>query len=212
MHDWTSYKNVNYVDGRDDITTTNIRCTAGDDVTDKHVIVGRASGWLDRIAMNAEGTENRWVGNYETKNRSVRSATVSRAAIPLLAACLADNAVALYPANTDGNIKILDEVSAVPAGKPGRTWSTRFLRQDRLAVGRGPSGQPLLVYDIGEAGFSKEPVRKYEAIFGDDETSSYSQNLNAASKSTSIYPIAPIAPSSAAGKSDFEATKYFLRN
>ena len=204
MHDWVVYKEHGLVDGRDDITSTNIlRSTNSVDNDSEHVLIGRASGKLDRVAISVQESKKRVISCYETGNRPVRSATVNLTSEPLLAACLADNAVALYPTSSQGiGIEPLDEVSAIPPGRPGRTWSSRFLRQDRLAIGRGPSGQPLLVYAIGEAGFSKDPIRKYEADAGDGETASGSQVVDSTgsnARSTSIYPITPIAPSSAAG-------------
>jgi len=202
MYDWITYQEHGLVDGRDDITATNIlRSKNGSDDTSEHILVGRASGKLDRVTIAVETARSRVITSYDTGKRPVRSATVSSASEPLLAACLAENAVALYSTTSQGpNIKPLAEVSAIPPGRPGRTWSSRFLRQDRLAVGRGPSGQPLLVYGINETGFSKYPIRKYNVRQNDTVSGGgLIDDTSASSPNTSIYPIAPIAPSSAAG-------------
>jgi len=202
MYDWITYQEHGLVDGRDDITATNIlRSKNGSDDTSEHILVGRASGKLDRVTIAVETARSRVITSYDTGKRPVRSATVSSASEPLLAACLAENAVALYSTTSQGpNIKPLAEVSAIPPGRPGRTWSSRFLRQDRLAVGRGPSGQPLLVYGINETGFSKHPIRKYNVRQNDTVSGGgLIDDTSASSPNTSIYPIAPIAPSSAAG-------------
>lgn len=203
MHEWVAYQEHGLVDGRDDITSTNIvRSKNILDDKAEHILVGRASGKLDRVAIVIEASKSRVVASYDTGKRSVRSATVNSASEPLLAACLAESAVALYSTNSQGtDIKHLAEVSAIPPGRPGRTWSSRFLRQDRLAIGRGPSGQPLLIYGINEAGFSN-PIRKYQAGVGESDTASGGRLIDetsASSLATSVYPIAPIAPSSAAG-------------
>jgi len=204
MHDWVAYQEHGLVDGRDDITSTNIlRSKNSSDDKAEHMLVGRASGKLDRVAIAVEASKSRLVTSYDTGKRPVRSATVNSASEPLLAACLAESAVALYSTISQGaDIKPLAEVSAIPPGRPGRTWSSRFLRQDRLAIGRGPSGQPLLVYGISEAGFSKDPIRKYQAGVGDSDTApggGLIDETSTSSPATSVYPIAPIAPSSAAG-------------
>lgn len=191
-------------EGRDDITATNLlRPQQRLDDGSEHVIVGRASGKLDRVAVAARGSKHRIVARYDTGGRPVRSATVNDSPVPLIAACLADSMVALYSADSQSDSqRSLSEVSAIPPGRPGRTWSSRFLRQDRLAVGRGPSGQPLLVYGIREAGFSETPLWKYEVDGrgGESAAEGRTSEINAPSTgSTSIYPIAPIAPSSVTG-------------
>ena len=204
MHDWVTYKEPGLVNGRDDITSTNIlRSTNPKDDESEHVLVGRASGRLDRIAINVEGAKTRVVSTYDTGKRPVRSVTVDSSSRPLAAACLADSAVALYGTGSQGTgVEPLAEVSAIPPGRPGRTWSSRFLRHDRLAIGRGPSGEPLLIYGIDGAGFSKSPIRKYGVDVGDREDplgTEATGSIGAKFGPTSIYPIAPIAPSSVAG-------------
>ncbi|KAL8826262.1 MAG: hypothetical protein Q9191_003912 [Dirinaria sp. TL-2023a] len=204
VHEWITYHEKDMAEGRDDITATNlIRPHQRLDDGSEHVIVGRASGRLDRVAVAAQGPKHNIVARYITNGRPVRSATVNDSPAPLIAACLADSIVALYAAVSQGDSqRPLSEVSAIPPGRPGRTWSSRFLRQDRLAVGRGPSGQPLLVYGIREAGFSERPIWKYEVDARGGESTSEgrtSENDAPSTGSTSIYPIAPISPSSVAG-------------
>ena len=204
VHDWITYQEKGSVDGRDDITAANLlRPQQRLDDGSEHVIVGRASGRLERVAVSLTGSKNRVVTCYDTGRRPVRSATVNNSPDPLIAACLADSVVALYSADSQGHhSESLSQVSAIPPGRPGRTWSSRFLRHDRLAVGRGPSGQPLLVYGIREGGFSETPIWKYEVDCRDGVSASSDQTPenNAPSvSSTSIYPIAPVAPSSATG-------------
>ena len=203
MHDWITYKEPGLVDGRDDITSVNIVRQSNHLVDPEQILVGRASGRLDRIAvrLTVQGSDTRLIAKYDTGSRPVRSATLSSASVPLLAACLADDAIALFAAITPEDITVqsLDEVSAIPPGQPGRTWSSRFLRPDRLAVGRGPSSEPLLVYGLHEAGLTKTPLRKYVADVGDSGGASNSYSVDTTGPSTSIYPTAPVAPSSAAG-------------
>lgn len=204
VHEWITYREKGMVDGRDDITATNlIRPQQRLDDGTEHVIVGRASGRLDQVAIAVGGSNNRVVARYETSGRPVRSAAVNNSPTSLIAACLADSVVALYSAGVQGGSqRSLSEVSAIPPGRPGRTWASRFLRHDRLAVGKGPSGQPLLVYGIREGGLSETPIWKYEVDARDGESTPERRTPEKDAPrpgSTSIYPIAPVAPSSATG-------------
>lgn len=197
MHDWFSLKMAGTADGRDDITSANF--IPSHDKDPEHIFVGRASGMLHHVSISVQDSTSTLVGTYVTKGRPVRSATVSADPQPLLAACLADNAVALYSTSAKGNkIDPVHEVAAVPPGAPGRTWSTKFLRNDRLAIGRGPSGQPILVYGVGQNGLSSAPLRRFEVLPDSSEVMDLHASASR-SRRTSIYPIAPIAPSSAAG-------------
>ena len=197
MHDWTIYRLAGATDGRDDITSVNLIPSHNRDP--EQLFVGRASGALHHISLSVQGSTSLLVGTYATQGRSVRSATISADPQHLLAACLADNAIALYSTNATGSdIHPADEVAAVPPGTPGRTWSSKFLRNDRLAIGRGPSGQPILVYGIDQNGFSKDPLRQFE-VHADDYGPRGNRNIASAVRNTSVYPITPIAPSTAAG-------------
>ena len=197
MHDWNTYRLAGATDGRDDITSLNL--IPGHNRDPEQVFVGRASGALHHISLSVQESTSLLVGTYATQGRPVRSATISADPQHLLAACLADNAIALYSTSANGSdIQPTDEVAAVPPGTPGRTWSSKFLRNDRLAIGRGPSGQPILVYGINQTGFSKGPLRRFEVH--DDDYGALGNHSTASSvRNTSVYPITPIAPSSAAG-------------
>ena len=195
MHDWSVYKMTGSVDGRDDITSANLlRCT---DEGPEHIFVGRASGSLAHISVSIQDSTSAIACTYSTSGRPVRSATLSTGLRPTLAACLADSAVALYSTDVAGrDIEPLDEVAAVPPGAPGRTWSSKFLHHDRLAIGRGPSGQPILVYGITQTGFSRTPLRRFDV---QAETSEEMDFPPTTANTTSVYPIIPVAPSSLAG-------------
>lgn len=197
MHDWSVFKMTGASDGKDDITSANLLSSIDDGL--EHIFVGRASGSLHHISTSISESRSVIESIYATGGRPVRSATLSTAPQQILAACLADSAVALYPTDAKAdNIAPLDEVAAVPPGAPGRTWSSKFLRDDRLAVGRGPSGQPILVYGISQTGFSSAPLRRFDVQPDSAEEMDYPPTTNGI-HTTSIYPIVPIAPSSAAG-------------
>ena len=207
LNDWFVYRQEGTFDGKDDIVSANLIPSVCDS---EHVIVGRASGLLHSVSIAVHESRSHSIAAYDTRGRSLRSATLSRDSHPLLAACLADNAVALYPTeivenlsepktrSAGGGICPLDEVAAIPQGTPGRTWSSKFLRNDRLAIGRGPSGQPILIYGIGQAGFSKSPIRALDVRTNEtDKVDPFGRTTPV--PATSIYPIEPIGPSSMAG-------------
>ena len=197
MYEWIAYKEPGTTDGRDDITSVNL--LHGVEDGSERVLIGRASGRLDHVSVSAQNLTSTIVGTYATGGRSVRSATLSAAPRPILAACLADSAIALYPSDASTKtIDPLDEVIAIPPGAPGRTWSSKFLCNNRLAVGRGPSGQPILVYEIDQTGFSHAPLRRFDIQPETAEELNYASAPNSV-HTTSVYPIIPIDPSSAAG-------------
>lgn len=204
--DWAVYKENHLREGRDDITSVNLlRTSQRPEDSSEYVVVGRASGGLQCLRLEPEKHESQVVANYMTDNRPVRGATVNPSAKPLLAACLSDGTVAIYPVTHDKvTIKPLGELEVLPPNKPGRTWSTRFLSRDRLAVGIGQSAEPLHIYHINQASISTKPIRKFGTgdadvtVYGDDSTHLGSTS---ASDSSSVYSLAPISPSSQAGGS-----------
>lgn len=206
--EWLAYREDGHVEGRDDITSVNI-LRPGQTTeqlhsrTQEEVVVGRASGGFALVTLSASQERNCITRNYITDDRPVRSASVSVSEDTLVAACLSDTALALYPLKSaDTDILPVSEVAVIPKGKPGRTWSTRFLTHDRLAVGLGPSTEPIHVYSTSPAGISAEPLRKFGTagadvkMFGDDRVDTTGCTTSGTS---SVYPIVPIAASSQAG-------------
>ena len=193
---WTTWKCPTLWDGRDDITAINILQHSHDEEEDamKHsLIVGRASGTLEKVTISRTCAE---ISSYETRNRPVRSAHVSPSEDPLLAACLSDSAVAIYKVASGSDVaQPLAETSIIqPSGQSIRTWTNRFLSKDRLAVGQGPSKQPLSVYEITPTGISK-PFHIYDTTNWGPHRPVGALPLN----NTSVYSIMPLASSSTAG-------------
>ena len=178
-----------YADGRDDIVSLSLlRPSQKTRDTHEQVIVGRASGTLDRVSIIPKDRRNMITNRYATSGRAVNAASVSSGREPLLAAAFAGGVVGLYPVHSDVKaVNPHDEISVVPENLGGKIWSTKFLRSDRLAIGLGPSTEPLSVYDISSNGISHEPIRKFS-------TSTQQQQV-----STSVYTTAPLHPSSQAG-------------
>lgn len=204
--EWAVYKENHLQEGRDDITSVNLlRTPQRPKDASEHVVVGRASGGLQYLRLLPEKHESEVVANYMTDSRPVRGATVSPSTEPLLAACLSDGTVAIYPViDDDPMIQPLGELEIIPPIKPGRTWSTRFLSRDRLAVGIGQSTEPLHIYHLSPAGVPNKPLRKFGTegadvtVYGD---ATIHQGSSCSSGSSSVYSLSPITPSAQAGGS-----------
>ena len=206
--EWLAYKENEHEEGRDDITSVNLlrpgqRMQQHPSETGEEVVVGRANGELALVTLSASQERSSISQRYLTDCRPVRSASVSFCESVLVAACLSDTSLALYPLRAaDIDVSPVSEVSVIPSGQPGRTWSTRFLTHDRLTVGLGPSIEPIHVYSIDPAGLCPEPLRRFGTagadvkMFGDDRVDTTGCTTSGTS---SVYPIAPIAASSQAG-------------
>ncbi len=190
-HRWAKYQENGALEGRDDITSANI-LPRQSLMSEENIIIGRASGGLAQVRLSTGTSDSNVVASYATDARPVRSATVSPVAHDLLAVCLSDKTLALYPTLPEGQVNPLGEVAVIPPIYKARTWSTRFIRKDRLAVGLGRADEPVHIYDIGRGGLDAMAVRKLPL-------NSLKHNDLQGWDSTSVYSIAPIASSASAG-------------
>ena len=197
---WANYHETEALEGRDDITSVNM-LPSQSLVDPEQVLIGRASGDLSLISLATDtaNTAVQILSSFKTAGRPVRSATTNASGNHLLAACLSDSCVAFYPLEiSQSYIKPIEEFSILTAGCPGRTWSSRFLNYDRLAVGLGPSKEPIQIYDIRQ--ISDRSVR---SLALSDGNSNASVDLGSTdSTATSVYSLAAVATSSSAGGFD----------
>lgn len=191
---WTSYKANGQLEGRDDITCLNLLPSLNNSTEDEEsIVVGRASGALTLLNVGTLHLQSHIVTEFDTAQRPVRLATANEASKPLLAVCLSNRSLALYSVGAnDRTTKPSDETLISLPNQQGKTWSTKFLRSDRLAVGVGPSDEPIQVYSIEPDGLSEYPLRR----FGCDSIVTTAANGTSV---TSVYSLAPIATSSSAG-------------
>ncbi|KAL9099080.1 MAG: hypothetical protein Q9163_005371 [Psora crenata] len=184
---WIVYREPDTIDGRDDITYVQLLRTETSER--QEVMVGRANGDLARITMAVDepnGRHKRLV-TFKTGGRPVRSANVN--SDNLLAVCLSDGSLTLYPMggcfpSTDP----AEDLNIVPAPKSGKIWSTQFLRHDRLAVGYGPAYQPIKIFDLGRGGLT-EQVNIAKSVRIPEKNEGYI---------TSVFSLAPLPPSTPA--------------
>lgn len=208
LNSWLTYKIPDSSEGRDDITSLKLLRPHQREMGVEDIIFGTASGRLSLMSVSPERCETS-EQIYETSRRAVGSISVSSSASPLFATTLGDTTLAVYSANHDtcstDPVEALTQVDPIiPGAQHGRLWSCNFLSANRVAVGLGPSYEPIQVYQIGPDGFLSTPLRAFNL------ESKYWQgirtNLNP-QRNTSVYPILPI-PSHSVGGS--EAGNTFL--
>lgn len=190
---WATYRDFRFVEGRDDITSLNLLPSlSGND--HELMVAGRASGDLSLLKVSTSGLQSRVVTEFATNRRPIKSATINKASTPLLAVCLSDSSLALYPIHpVDRYTNPFDVATISVSDKPEKLCCTRFLRSDRLALGLGSSCEPIHVYDITPDGLTKEPIRRFG--FSSQSTASPPKYPSA----SSVYQFAPLSPSSSAG-------------
>ncbi|KAF1984181.1 hypothetical protein K402DRAFT_395847 [Aulographum hederae CBS 113979] len=185
-------------EGRDDIISVRLlrphqKAAVGAGQKDSELVVlGYASGGLDLLEFRGgPSPSSRIVSSFATGTQDVRSAAISPGSNPFVAACLSDSKVALYPfSGNDSKIEPLASgVSALDEEiKTQRVWSTTFLSSSRLAVGLGPSRNPVRIFQVSPTGISPSHIR----AFGNED------QLDNESALKTIYPVEPILQSQSA--------------
>ena len=203
---WISYQDHTHHDGRDDITSVNL-LKPWQAIADasEYVIVGRASGELAYISIDTKKPNCRVLTRFATGERYVRSADISTASEPLLAACLSNGTVAVYPVKPHCLNQIPHrEIDVVPPSGSGQTWTTRFLSPRHLAIGIGPSESPIHIFEVCPTGISLTPLRKF-SLSASSELEDSSAFLSSPTdltpksqiaKASSVYSILPLDTSS----------------
>ena len=184
---WMTYREQHHAEGKDDITAVNIvrpspQCQVTNN-TSQDIVVGRANGELKKICISPNAKDFK-VKHFDTSRSPVRSLDVTSGRASLFASCLHDDRLALFPLDADRHlVQPIVQTSVVkPSTQSCRTWSTRFLSSDKVAVGVGPAYDIVKVFDITRHGLSAEPVRS----FG-----------NGKGSLTSAYPVRSLPSSSA---------------
>ncbi|KAA8896115.1 hypothetical protein FN846DRAFT_893555 [Sphaerosporella brunnea] len=176
---WWVFEDREHKAGRDDITALRL-CNPkhGEAV---RALVGRASGVLGVVSLAAAlGTAGgqgvaHTEATLETRGTKVRCATLLGDTV---ASILGNDVVALHRlAEGNAEVGIASEVNMwSPKEQP---WSVQFLGPGLVAVGKS-SVEPIAVYAVTQTGFSKTPVRVFEAQECAD------------AKMSSVHPIASL--------------------
>jgi WD40 repeat protein len=212
---WFTYKPPKALEGRDDITCMKLlngpyRAGNPSGGSTEHVILGTASGNLHLSHLEIDRSSYNTLGSvFETDRRYVRSADLSPKDQQILAACLADTSIVMYkvpeylysaPEDHERISPFCERSVLLQPGKSHRIWSTKFLSDDLLALGLGPSAKPLHVYQVTHDGLSKDPIRKFSM---DVTAWEYDDRIDVQKatkeRTTSIYPVVPLPWTSTAG-------------
>jgi hypothetical protein len=199
---WYTFKIPESFEGRDDITALKLLRPHQKNGDAEYAVFGTASGRLSMLSADLEqrrATEQL----YDTDRRTVGSISISAASEPLIAATLGDSSLAIYPGSYDqisgDPIEALSEVRPIEPGmRVGRIWSTNFISETKVAIGLGPTLEPIQIYDITPNGLTAEPIRKINL------NSSHSVESGHAARpyNTSVYPIIPIPTQSQGGSTE----------
>lgn len=203
---WYTWRVPGGLEGRDDITAINVlrphQWSAGAD-TEK-VIMGTANGSLQALCFCPDWPLSVTLDSFNTDGRPVHSTDISSSNSPLLVACLSDTKLVLYPTQTHyekSEIEPVSEVEIIPETPSNlRIWSTRFLSDSRLAIGLGPTTQPIHVYEVTPSGLSQHPIRKFPLDLA--HSTANDRVDQATQRSSSVYPIAPLPASSVASEDE----------
>lgn len=209
---WMVYRPPDAAEGKDDVTTLHLMRPLDDGAHDDYglrLITGTANGDLQLLSLPQQDAAEVSRTLFLTHGQAVRSSSfLQQTTDPsILAANLGDDCVSLYQVDDSGESRINPSSSITiprPSGsrKDYRTWSTKFLSTDKLAVGLGPSEEPIHIYAVTPSGIEKEPVRKY-TLQNDSEPRDDEIRPGGVTKKiqSSVYPIVPLPPhaSAAAG-------------
>lgn len=214
---WRTHRPLVAYEGRDDSTTVQLLRPEEDEKDDSvRVITGTANGDLQilRLPGDGEGEEEDVSKVYlTTQGQQVRSSSLLQQgaqANRLLAAEVGDSKICLYQIEDDKpkiapssqiDIKATAQKNGEVLSKACRPWATYFLSSQHLAVGIGPSEDPIHVYTLTPSGLSTDHVRKFglsiDSIL-EDRSDEIAPGGVAKKPLTSVYPLAPLPASSAA--------------
>ncbi|KAL5115858.1 hypothetical protein ACEQ8H_006260 [Pleosporales sp. CAS-2024a] len=189
---WWTYKIPDSFEGRDDISSLRLLRPHQRSEDFEQMVFGTASGRLSLLSWDVRQAETR-EQQYITGNRAVGSVSLSLSDKPMLAASLGDTALALYPirhsSTAQDAIDPLAESTPILPGSKGRIWSCEFIASSKVAVGLGPSYEPIHIYDVTPTGLLSQPLRTLNL---ESKTWKGSRSDHDVPRSTSIYSILPV--------------------
>ena len=196
---WMTYRPLSAVEGRDDVTCMHlVRPQEGDDPQQGRTLVtGTANGDLQLLQLPPDDGSPAVKTYFPTQGRDVRSTSVLQKPFnsSLLAANLGESHLCVYSVDQNAEkIPAFTEIDVRPQMSNGRRnqriWSTNFLSSTNLAIGLGPSEEPLHIYALSPSGLTKEPIRKFGLRDGMDNK-----------RTSSTYPVVPLPPATTASGS-----------
>ena len=204
---WFTYRIPDAEDGRDDVTALKLLRPHQKTTDFEQAVYGTASGQLAMISMSRDRKYGKTVvQHFETNAEAIGSISLSPSSNPLLAATLRNRSLALFPTMGDRDpeapVQPLAQIaSETEANQNHQFWSCNFLSDDKLAMGLGPSKEPVHVFAVTPDGISSNPIRKFNLEDTYPLGSPSYSRVGYRYLRTSIYPILPI-PGTATGGSD----------
>lgn len=221
---WMTYRPLSAYEGRDDITTLQLLRPKASDVAEdekvsekvQRLITGTANGDLWILSLPEGSSGDVPITYFVTNGQPVRSSglwTRGNDEKDLLVASTGDSRASIYSVDPSApKIGPLSSIDIHPPRSNGhaanyqRVWSSKFLSPSKVAAGIGPSSEPIHVYDLLSSGLSKEPLRKFslQNTLGSQPSDDDSVAPVGKKRSSSVYPIVPLPPSSSAAGSSHE--------
>ena len=201
---WMTYRPFSAREGKDDVTTFHLmRPHEGLSQDEVQFVTGTPNGDLQLTSISSRCSGEDVPKTYfTTQGMGVRSSSLLQGPSHphLLAASLDDTRLCLYPVDsTKSKIEPINQVELLRPTNGQRTfraWSTNFLSATHLAVGVGPSEEPIHIYTLSPTGLSAIPLRKFALQNHLDKLEGGTTLSNSAKKnSSSVYSIIPLPPS-----------------
>lgn len=198
LNSWYTYQIPESQEGRDDITALKILRPHQKHQTSECVAFGTASGDLTMLEVDLEAktTKSQY---YSTQLREVGALSMSPGSDPFIVATLGDTSLALYSSSLDlpseqEQQPLSEVIPSVSGARGGRLWSCNFISSDRVAVGSGPTYEPIQIFEITPSGFTPEPLRKFSL-----DAKMWGGVRHTPVSNTSVYPVVPVSSNSQAG-------------
>ena len=208
---WTIYRPPDAREGRDDITSLHLLRPGENEGKGRsaRLLYGTANGSIELCSLPLDAANNDGADvdgthhqTFDTDGHPVRSVSLSQhdTKPSLAAAALGETRISLYDLDHDSNAtqSPISQIDVPPPENGVRTyraWSTKFISPTSLAVGLGPSDNPVHVYQVLPSGLDKEVVRRFSLQNDLDRLEGEITFTGFAKKSTSsVYPIVPLPP------------------
>ncbi|CAF9924344.1 MAG: hypothetical protein GOMPHAMPRED_003599 [Gomphillus americanus] len=147
---WITYKPPDTSDGRDDITAVKLlRPHQHHDDGKYHMILGRASGYLDRLSISNSGVEVEQLGPIQT---SIDCVDVTSTRDPIVAASVDNRKIVLHRLGSLDSEETGSDFVFRPKEQTEKIWTMRFLNSSLLAIGSGTTRQPISILSLTPTG------------------------------------------------------------
>lgn len=193
---WYTYQIPDSREGIDDITALRLLRPSQHNDSSEYIAFGTASGQLSLLEVNLNGHDTK-THYFKTHQEPVGSLSISPHDKPLMAT-IRGPSLTLYPVHfgaEDEDLSPLDEINPRPSSAQNiettRPWTCNFIAQNRIAVGLGPSLEPVEVFGVQPDGM--RPLRR----FGVQDQYAILDSYKPVK--TSVYPVAPLRLESQAG-------------